>query len=185
MAHQPLSYICETTPAKHESIYYMRNEGTEAVSPTVLTIPSRWGKGKFSHDEAIEEIDRLAKILVRGADALCGLYLRICDTIRESRLENEEIRSTLSKHFPPPRVSEFIKIANAPEDVYRRYRAGFIGFRAALSECRGYRINSSEFLQSKKIRRAARRLIDLIGHGEVTVKGRRVSVTPMDQGAGI
>lgn len=144
--------------------------------PVTLSIPSRWNFEKLTHAEAVEEVDRLAQILVRGTDALCGLYLRICETIRVRQFTDEEIRSVLGKHFPQPRVSEFVKIANAPPEVYRRYQAGFIGFRAALAECRGYRINTTEFLKSKKIRRTAGRLIDLMGQGEVVVKGKRVLI---------
>lgn len=147
------------------------------VSPTTLTIPSQWSCARLTHAEAVSEVDRLAKILLTGADALCGLYMRICETIRRYSFTDAEIRATLGKYFPPPRVSEFVKIANAPPEVYRRYEAGFIGFRAALAECRGYQINTTEFLKSKKIRRAAERLINLMdGVGEVTVKGRKITV---------
>lgn len=145
--------------------------------PITLSIPSRWHFAKLTHSEALSEVDRLAKILVKGADALCGLYMRICGTIREHRFTDTEIRHTLGKHFPPPRVSEFVKIANAPPEVYRRYEAGFIGFRSALAECRGYTIHSTDFLKSKKIRRTAERLVNLLnGAGEVSVKGRKITV---------
>jgi hypothetical protein len=143
---------------------------------TTIDIPSRWNFHNSTHAEAVAEVDRLSQILVRGAEALSGLYLRICDTIRDHKFTDDEIRRILGKHFPPPRVSEFVKIANAPPEVYRRYRGGFIGFRSALSECRGYQINTTEFLKSKKIRRTAERLINLMGDGEVTVNGKRVTV---------
>ena len=143
-----------------------------------LEIPSRFGDiRQRTHGEAVLEIDRLARILATGADALRGLYLKICDMIRSHELTDEEIRSVLGRHFPPPRVSEFVKIANAPPEVYRRYYAGFIGFRAALAECRGYRRHTTKELHRKKVRRAAERLITLLGQGEVVVCGKRVIVS--------
>ncbi len=158
-----------------ESDLTMCNLG-DSLPPATITIPGRWAGSTLTHAEAVAEVDRLAAILVKGTDALCGLYLRICDTIRLRKFTDDEIRETLSKYFPAPRVSEFVKIANAPDEVYRRYHAGFIGFRSALAECRSYTINSTHALKQKKIRRTAERLINLIGAGEVTVKGKRVTV---------
>ena len=139
-------------------------------------IPGRWDLTHRSRSEALAEIDRCAGILARGVEALSGLYLRICDQIRDHHLTDDEIRQVLSPHFPAPRVSEFIRVANAPPETYRRYKAGLVGFRAVLQECRGYRILDDEHRKRKKIRRAAERLIGLLGHGEVTVCGRRVTV---------
>lgn len=145
-------------------------------SPTVLSIPSRWTFEKQTHAEAIQEIDTLAQLLVTGAEALSGLYLRICDTIRKHELTPDEIRDVLGKHFPPPRVSEFVRIAQAPPEVYRRYHAGFVGFRATLAACRGYRITADGELHHRKIRRAAERLVQLMGSGCVSVRGHHITV---------
>lgn len=153
----------EVTPAKSYNL--------------VLDIPPRWDFEKRTHAQALEEIDRLAGILSRGAEALSGLYIRICHTLRQHNLTNDEIREVLSPHFAPPRVSEFIRIANAPPHVYRRYHGGFIAFRAALAECRGYQITSNEEIKRRKIRRTAERLIELMGPGEVEVCGQRVTVS--------
>jgi hypothetical protein len=147
------------------------------VPPTVLEIPNRfWDLTKRTHAEAVEEIGRLAGILSTGATALGGLYSRVCDLIRKNNLTDREIRDTLSKHFPSSRVAEFIRVANAPPEVYRRYYGGFIGFKTALAECRGYQIHTDDELRKKKIRRAAERLIALLAEGEVTIKGVRVTV---------
>jgi len=142
----------------------------------IVTIPGRFVVSQLTHEQAIEAVDRLALILSKGIEALSGLYLRVCDTIRDNGLTDDEIRHTLSKYFPPPRVSEFIRIANAPLETYRRYRAGFIGFRAALNECRGYRILSTETLTQKKIRRAAERLVMLYPQGQLVVRGKQINV---------
>lgn len=141
-----------------------------------VIVPSRWAIMPLDHAGALRELDRLAGVLVEGAEALGGLYMRICDTMREHQLTDTEIRSVLERHFPPPRVSEFIRIARAPEEVYRRYRGGFVGFRAALAECRGYHVHGDGWLTQRKIRRAAERLVLLLGQGEVAVRGRRVIV---------
>jgi hypothetical protein len=150
----------------------MCNLGTE----TTLVVPARWSCGRMTHAQAVAEVDNLARMLVNGIAALSGVYLRICDTIRQSGLTDDEIRDGLGKHFPPQRVSEFIRIARAPDEVYRRYRAGFVGFRATLSECRGYRLHSDDWLKRRKIRRTAERLIGLMGQGSVEVCGRQVTV---------
>lgn len=143
----------------------------------ILEIPCRWDLRRRNHDEAVQEIDRLAGILKRGAEALSGLYLRICDAIRWHELTDEEIRETLGKHFPASRVSEFLLVARAPDDVYHRYRAGFFGFKAALDQSRAYRVGSPEKLRTKQIRRAAERIVSLLGAGEIEVRGHRVIVT--------
>lgn len=148
-------------------------EGVELV----VTKISRWDCRKRSHSEAVQELGNLVRTLSIGAEQLTNLYMRICDLIRLHQLSDDEIRGITAPHFPAPRVSEFIKIANAPDEVYRRYRAGFIGFRAALNECRGYRLHTDDHLKRRKIRRAAQRLITLMGQGEVTVSGKKVIVS--------
>lgn len=156
--------------------------GTEAVTlcknqmDTVISIPSRWEVDNRTHAQALADIDRCAALLARAVEASRGLYLRICDSIRLHGLTDGEIRAVLSKHFQPPRVSEFLLIARAPDEVYRRYQLGFVGFRATLSRCRGYTVHSSDFLKRRKIRRAAERIIDLLGPGEVCCSGMRVVV---------
>jgi len=156
---------------------------TELAPSSQIAIPSRWSvlTARATREEVLSEIDSLAAILVKGVAALQGLYLRICDTMRNHHVSNEDAREILSRHFPPPRVSELIKVANAPEEVYRRYRAGFFGFKAALAECRGYRILPEERLVHKRMRRAAERLINLAGSSPTTftVHGWQVRIEPL------
>lgn len=149
---------------------------TEA-QPSTITVPSRWDWTNRSRVEVLQELDKCAQILVKGTEALSGLYLKMCDMIREHGLTDDEIRVALCKHFPPPRISEFLKVARAPDLVYRRYRAGFVGFKAVLAECRGYRIHQDEWLKRRKIRRAAERLMLLMPQGgSVEVCGRKLDV---------
>lgn len=148
----------------------------ELAKTFTLELPSRWSVEDRSHADAVKEIAQLGIVLSRGIDALHGVYMRITDLIREHKLTAAEIRSALGDTFPPPRVSEFILVANAPENTYRRYKTGFVGFKATLQECRGYRIAASDDLRRRKIRRTAERLVLLLGPGEVEVRGRRVVV---------
>lgn len=149
---------------------------TQRTAPDIaLDIPSQWDWNNYTHEQAVAEIDRCAGILARGAEALSGLYVKICTLIRRHGLTDSEIRDALSRHFPPPRVSEFITIAHAPDEVFRRYHAGFVGFRATLNECR-YKLHSDAWRRQRTIRRTAERLIHLLGQGTVEVLGHRVTV---------
>ena len=166
-----LIQTCERTGSEAGSLTLCKMETLE-----LSMVPTRWDFARRTKPEAIAEIDRCAGILADGAERLCGLYLKICDMIRWQGLTPDEIREVLSKHFPSPRVSEFIRVSNAEPEVYRRYRCGIIGFRAVLDECRGYRIHDNKWRLHRKIRRAAERLIALLGSGELTVCGHRVIV---------
>ena len=157
--------------------------GTEAFtvcnseSEVLECLPRRWDLEKRDRESAKREIARCAELLARGVDAVCNLYMRICDQIRDHELTDGEIRGLLSRHFPPPRVSEFIRVANAPRETYMRYRAGLVGFRAVLQECRGYHILAPEHIHKKKVRRAAERLLTLMGdRREVEILGHRIRI---------
>jgi len=101
----------------------------------------------------------------------------MCDLIRLHEMTDREIKESLGKHFPQPRISEIMRVSRAPDDVYRRYRAGFFGFKAALEQCRGYRVTSTSELNRRKIRRAAERLIVLLnGPAQLTVRGRVIEI---------
>lgn len=74
-------------------------------------------------------------------------------------------------------MSEILRVARAPEEIYSRYSTGFFGFKAALKSCRMYNVTPSEELTRRKIKRAAERLILLVnGAGEVRVNGRRIVI---------
>lgn len=127
--------------------------------------------------EVGKELSNLASIIVRGCDAIHGVYMRICDLIRDTELTDAQIRDALSRHFPSSRISEILRVSRAPEDVYRRYRAGFFGFKAALEQCRGYTVTATPELNRRKIRRAAERLVTLLdGPGTLSIRGRTVAV---------
>jgi hypothetical protein len=156
----------------------------EPVAPTTLTIPSRWGSrgSKMTHAEAVAEVEMHAKLLAAGSKALCGLYLRICDTMRTHSFSNEEMKKVLSKHFARQRVDELIQVVNAPDDVYRKYHAQLIGFRAVLEQCRSYRIHSCDFLKKKTILRTAHKLIKLLERKTCafTIGGFKITLQPAD-----
>lgn len=152
----------------------------ELCQPAQLTIPGRWAINDTSADResVLRQLDEMAGTLASGAEALCGLYMRMSDTVRDYGVPNDEARKILSRHFPPARVSEFLRVANAPPEIYRRYRAGFFGFKAALAECRGYRLTDDAHQKKKKMRYSATRLLKLAGYApaEILVLGFKVTI---------
>lgn len=142
-----------------------------------VRFPSRWQLDRGKGVAAVrQEIADLAEIINRGTEAITGCYMRICDLIRSRGLTEAEVRDILSPHFPPPRISEILRVANAPEQVYLRYSTGFFGFKAALRVCRGYRVTPAARLLRVRARRAAERLILLGFRGEMVVRGLTISV---------
>lgn len=135
----------------------MRDLGGEVT----LTFPQRWTVGCLDLGQSKRELDRLSSICIRGADAVIGVYMRICDLIRSGPLTDDEARSILSNHFAQPRVSEILRVARAPDEIYSRYTAGFFGFKAAVRQCRAYNITPADELKRRQIRRAIGRLISL------------------------
>lgn len=149
----------------------------ELTEPKTIECPSRWTLfGSQTLEQGKTEIQKLAGIIVKGTEALGGVYMRLVDTIRHHGFTDDEVRKMLSRHFSEPRVSEILRVAKAPEEVYNRYMAGFFGFKAALRECRSYTITPGTELIRRKAKRAAIRLITLGVTGEIHVKGRVVTV---------
>lgn len=149
----------------------------EICEPTTIDFPSRWTFHPKNQEEAARELSTLAETLAKGCEAVHGLYMRMCDLIRLTELPEDQIRKSLSRHFPQPRISEILRVSRAPDEVYRRYRAGFFGFKAALAECRGYRITPTKELNRRKIRRTAERLVALLdGPGELRIRGKTITI---------
>lgn len=150
----------------------------ELAAPKTVAFPNRWTLRAFDDPmEAVSEINSLAQTLVTGAEAISGVYMRMCDVIRKADLPDWKVRQQLGKYFPQPRVSEIMKVARASDEVYLRYSAGFFGFKSALKQCRAYSITPSQELKRRQVRRAAERLIALLGHGEVQVKDSKVTIS--------
>jgi hypothetical protein len=164
--------VCKTTGLRRDDFGEVAFDGVTETNlrrrnseQMTQPIPSRFDLCKRNRTETLKELDRCAAILAHGLEQLSGCT-------------DAEIRQVLGKHFPPPRVSEFCLVARAEPETYRRYRAGFIGFKATLAECRGYRLHSNEWLHQRKVRRAAERLVTLLDRGELDVAGHHVAVTP-------
>jgi len=148
----------------------------ELAEPVTIKFPSRWTTSKVSNPKF--ELAKLAETLSQGCEAISGLYMRMCDLVRSSGLTDDEVRESLCRQFPDSRISEIIRVSRSPEEIYSRYHAGFFGFRAALKECRGYQVTSSAELHARKARRAAERLVLLLGDsGSIRVRGRLVTIT--------
>lgn len=148
----------------------------ELAPGEIITFPSRWVIRRAGNYEL--ELKQLAGIITRGAEAIAGVYMRMCDIVRQGSLTDSEVREILAPYFPQPRISELLRVSRAPEEVYKRYTAGFFGFKAALRECRGYQITGGPELLRRKIARAAERLILLTGGaGEVRIRGKLITIT--------
>lgn len=149
----------------------------EITNAKTIAFPCRWKLGKMTEEQSINEIDSLSRVLIEGCEAIAGVYMRLCDTIRESEAEDWVIRRSLSKHFSQPRVSEIMRVSRAPDDVYLKYTAGFFGFKAALEACRYYNITPTEHLKRRKVMRAAERLVQLTGgSGELRIRDRLITI---------
>lgn len=150
----------------------------DLAPPHNISLPSRWTIGSNTHAENIAELGRLATVLAKAAEAISGVYMRMCDTIRNGGLDDWEVRQALKPHFSEARISELLRVARAPEEVYKRYSGGFFGFKAALRECRLYNITPGEELKRRAVRRAAHRLVSLLQAGAVLrIKDRTITVT--------
>lgn len=149
----------------------------ELSSPTSVSFPGRWTLGELTDEQTVIEIENLSRIIVQGCEAISGVYMRLVGRIRECSLPDWKIRRELGKHFPQPRVSEIMRVARAPQDVYLKYSAGFFGFKSALKQCRYYHTSPTQMLLERQARRAAERLIALLGDtGRIRVKGRLVII---------
>ena len=134
-----------------------------------MSFPLRWTVGRLDCGQSIRELERLSSLCVRGAEAVIGVYMRICDLIRSGSLGDEQARSILSARFSRQRVSEIMRVARAPDEIYSRYTAGFFGFKAAVRQCRAYNVTSTSELKRRQVRRTAQRLVSLVG-GPATIK---------------
>lgn len=157
---------------------YVKASMNESVPGYSVQFPSRWTVVKYENTQQVKrELGKLAETVIAGTKAVVGVYMRMCDLVRSSGLTDQEVRDVLLPLFPPPRVSDILRVSRAPRDVYERYTAGFFSFKAAVERCRLYHITPTEELRSRKIRRAADRLVELMGGpGEICVKDRRVRV---------
>jgi hypothetical protein len=147
----------------------------ELGEPVSITFPCRWTLGVVN---TLEELESLAPTIVKGVDAISGVFMRLCDTIRKSELPDWKVRQYLGKHFLPPRVSEIMRVTRAPDDVYLKYSAGLFGFKAALKQCRSFHVTPTDELNRRKAKKTAQRLVELTGglHGEVHVGCNVVTV---------
>lgn len=138
------------------------------LSPDVhLVLPSRWcvHEAGLPRPACMAELERLARCFEQGAEALEGLYLRLCDFIRFHQLQPDEAREALARAgMRKERVSEVLRVAAAPEDVYRDYEARLIGFRVALERSRLCRMVARSRVEwgKKKLARSGRNLLKLV-----------------------
>ncbi len=136
----------------------------ELAPPIEVKIPSRhWLPEKTdSRREVLVTLCNLGTLFQKGSEALGGLHLRICDTVRQHELTPEEVRFTLlAVGWGKVRISEVMRVAYAPHKVYNEFSARLIGFKVALSKTRLYYMAGRGKLRYKrrKLQRAAVRLV--------------------------
>lgn len=176
---QGLCYVGPVYETQNVQSDLHRCMADEVADPNAVSFPCRWpGARHLSPAEASAEIESLAIVLNKGCEAIAGVYMRLCDTIRSNHLTDRDVRSALRQHFPESRISEILRVSRAPDDVYMKYTAGFFGFRAALRQCRYYHVTPSEHLKWRKARRAAEMLVRLFDEPKtIRVKDRIITVT--------
>src|SRR4051812_44532618 len=96
------------TPRNMENGDMQAVQGTEV---TTISFPIRWTTRRIPNaDAAAKEIDYLSSTLAKSAEAIHGLYMRLCDVIRAGHLTEGQIRNILATHFPLSRVSEILRV---------------------------------------------------------------------------
>ncbi|MCZ7640564.1 MAG: hypothetical protein M5U12_33605 [Verrucomicrobia bacterium] len=118
--------------------------------------------GRLSHSEALAKVREVAGLFERGGEAVTGLYLGLCDLIRTHELEAAEVRPVLlAAGWSKSRASEVLRVAGAPESVWREYSARLVGFKVALQRTRLYRMvgRGSQRYRERMARRAGVRLV--------------------------
>jgi len=158
---------------------------------TIIKVPSRWwlSERTDTHPDALARLGELGTIFQKGTEALGGLYLRICDHIRVYKITPDDARATLSKvGFRRQRISEVLRVASAPANIYNEYKARLTSFRIALTKTRMYYMvakNKPRYRQ-RQLQRAGIRLVKRmkenglrewsITHDGFRVSGQTVSV---------
>ena len=156
-----------------------------------VRIPSRhWLPDRTqTRREVLVTLCNLGATFKKGSEALGGLYLRICDHIRQYEITPEEARFTLaSVGFDKVRASEVIRVAYAPAKVYNEFSARLIGFKVALSKTRLYYMagRGKQRYKRRQLQRAGVRLVKRLeenglnewsfAHRKFTITGLRENV---------
>ncbi len=163
----------------------------ELTPPETVEFPGRYWlpDPATTRPEALAQLRSLAATFEKGSVALGGLYLRICDHIRKFGITPPEARKELAAAgYPAPKISELIKVANAPEAVYHEYHSRNVGFRATLRKTRLYYMAGRHRKQYKQrlLQRASLRLClrmaevgvreHRFAHGDYRLEARREAV---------
>lgn len=136
-----------------------------------------------THREALVTLCNLGTVFKTGSEALGGLYLRICDTVRKYELVPEEVRFTLlAVGWSKVRISEVIRVAYSPPAVYHEFSARLIGFKVALSRTRLYYMagRGKKRYKRRQLQRAGVRLVKRLeenGLNEWSFAHRKFTIT--------
>ncbi|HAV62231.1 MAG TPA: hypothetical protein DCY13_07675 [Verrucomicrobiales bacterium] len=136
----------------------------ELAKAEVLEVPTRWvlPVRNVTRAECLKELRTLGEHFQKGLEGLGSLYLRITDHIRHYELTAEEVRATFKPvGFQDSRISELLRVATAPETIYREYSARLVGFRIALKKTRMFYMvgRNQPRYRRRQLQRAAVRLV--------------------------
>jgi hypothetical protein len=156
-------------------------------TPKTIVFPATYRliKKNSTRTDILAELAAMGNTFASGCKAVRGLYFQITDLIREQDFTDMEVRQSLSKSFSEPRIAELLKVARAPDEIYKRYALRQIGFGAALREARSFTIVKTERWKNRKLRRSAERLVAMCREAgqnvvSIYVAGCRVDVKPED-----
>ena len=98
-----------------------------------LKIPKAFIKNR-ERAEILDQLEKMAGRVARNVEAMSGLYLRICEAIRETNIPVKDARAVLSKHFNKQKTSELLRISKTSKEEYLRYRTELFRSKAAVPE---------------------------------------------------
>jgi len=125
-----------------------------------VTVPGRYFELQRSatREWMREELTRLGKVFCECERAGVDVYFRMVSHARSYELDPEEIHDALTlAGFGASRVSEFKRLAFAPDAVWHEYSGGRMGFKTALRKTRMfYQVQRfKEGRNKRQLRRAA------------------------------
>jgi len=91
---------------------------------------------------SLEQVKELARQISEAGNRQRGLYLDLARVVRWMQLEPKPLRKLLAEAgWPPPRVSEFLRVVNVSAPMWASFEKDFVGWRVALAKSRGREYN--------------------------------------------
>lgn len=107
-------------------------------------------EGEIVSVKAYEGLKTRVADLVQKGKQFAISYVEVVSWIKDNQIPPKVVRSVCAPHFPPPRISEFCRVAALDGPQFDDYKQGRIGFRAALEKSRDSK--KPEIDRKKKLR---------------------------------